>query len=73
MNRGLETKRFDAIMEAIQSLKVSHEININPEVDPDSIVRPDGVLRWGVWLLVVMNLISTTSIIFYLYMSFFHG
>lgn len=65
MNRNLETKRFDMLMEAIQSLKVSHEININPEAR-----LKDGVLRWGVWVLVVLHM---ASLGLFTYMSFFHG
>ena len=80
MNRGLNTKRFDAVMQSIRSLEkaigevgVSHEININPEVNPESVIKPDGVLRWGVWLLVVTNLLNAAGIGFIIYMSYFHG
>ena len=52
--KDLTTKRYEKLLETIQELKVSHEINITPQVNEVE-VKPDIVIRLGIWTLVVIE------------------
>ena len=66
--KDLQTKRFDKMMEALRDLKVSHEINITPQVNKVK-VKPDLVLRWGIWVLVV---VEAARLGLFIYLNFFN-
>ena len=53
--QDLDTKRYQRLLEVIGDLGVSHEINITPQVNEVEVV-PDRVIRWGIWVLVVIEL-----------------
>ena len=64
MNRSLETKRYDALLEAIAGIQLSQDV----VAEVDLTVPPDRVVRWGIWSLVV---IEAARFIFALYQEYF--
>ena len=67
MNRSLETKRYDALLEAIAGIQLSQDVVIESVVT-EVATPPDRVVRWGIWSLVV---IEAARFIFALYQEYF--